>query len=179
MNSFGFGGANSHAILEEYRPPYTNSEHKKGFSSTEACLVPFLFSASSETTLRRILSGYSSHLLTTANISPQDLAFTLSSKRSSLAHRAYFAADSLQDLQMQLARRNDDKTSNFPRAGLRKGGTIGVFTGQVSLRFFIECQKSHASIGGAVGRHGQTAYLEIPIRQRLLDEFGKEAIRTR
>lgn len=164
VNSFGFGGANSHAILEEYTPPYTNGKHTNGSSSTEACLVPFVFSASSEATLRRILSGYSSHLQMTANVNPQDLAFTLSSKRSALAHRAYFAAESLQDLQVQLARRSDDKTLNFPKVGLRKGGTIGVFTGQASLRLFFGCHKTNKRIGSTMGPDGQRAYFEIPIR---------------
>lgn len=179
VNSFGFGGANSHAILEEYRPPYTNGQRTNGFSPSKACFVPFVFSASSETTLRRILSGYSSHLSMTFDIDPQNLAFTLSSKRSAFAHRTYFAAESLDDLQVQLSRQSEDQTLSFPKVGPKKGGTIGIFTGQVSLYLHFKLYPSNIRIGSAMGRHGQTTCFEVHIRHGVSQALRKKTVPTR
>lgn len=97
VNSFGFGGANAHAILESYDPPYPSplSTIQQTISSV---FTPFTFSAVSERSLAATLAAYSGHLQANPDINLRDLAFTLNSRRSTFPVRAAFSALSIQEL---------------------------------------------------------------------------------
>ncbi|KAI1392107.1 putative polyketide synthase [Hypoxylon trugodes] len=131
VNSFGFGGTNAHAILE-------NFVDSQRVAAGGVLYTPFVFSASSEYSLRASLSAYKDFLNLNPTLNPHDLAWTLRSRRSVLAHRACFAASSIHELKDQLNAASQDK--NNTSIGVRVSGNfssdhvpnrlLGVFTGQ-------------------------------------------------
>ncbi|KAF4539204.1 Beta-ketoacyl synthase [Lasiodiplodia theobromae] len=96
VNSFGFGGANAHAILERYEP----STH--GQAATDNALplfTPLTFSAGSEKSLQAMLASFSDYLKTnesTTNI--RDIAWTLQNRRSELAFKTAVSGQTSSEL---------------------------------------------------------------------------------
>lgn len=85
-NSFGFGGANAHAILEAF----TDDAAAAAAEGTSSPLfTPFVFSASSEASLRATLDQYREYLATpnAEALDLGDLAWTLRQRRSVLSWR--------------------------------------------------------------------------------------------
>lgn len=102
MSSFGFGGANVHAILESYEPGDRASP--PGTSSTVAVFTPFVFSAFSETSLIANLERFHEYLQSNSNsVSLRDLAYTLSTRRTGFQFTAAIAASSVEDLSRKTA----------------------------------------------------------------------------
>lgn len=147
-HSFGFGGANCHAILENYTP----TEGSRRSRATHAVtFAPFVFSAGSRTSLVSYLHQFRDYLQNSNNVvlpSPADLAFTLHSRRSRLQFSLAVSASTLQDLGNKLedklkiaAQRNSSQQDEFAvkpillpdsssDKGTRKLHILGVFTGQ-------------------------------------------------
>lgn len=132
VNSFGFGGANAHAILEQYTAPASSSPAQQGPS-----ISPFVFSAQTEASLQSQLQAYSDHLkLHHQEINAADLAWTLQSRRSQLPYKTSFAASTLEQLATKIDKKLADvaaKPGNTVgvRSNTKAGPSIlGVFTGQ-------------------------------------------------
>ena len=129
VNSFGFGGANAHAILESYEEPVEN-----GVGDSTALFTPFVFSAASEHSLRANLSAYTTYLETNPNISPCDLAYTLRQRRSTFPYRISFPATDLNKLKSNISAKLEGQESSLDgRTLVRNEGSnkiLGVFTGQ-------------------------------------------------
>ncbi|PYI00038.1 beta-ketoacyl synthase domain-containing protein [Aspergillus ellipticus CBS 707.79] len=135
VNSFGFGGSNAHAILESYQPlnkVVEPSVAAKSFS-------PFVFSAKSEQSLVANLQAYTKFLDTNPSMCPQDLAWTLRSRRSKFPVRVTFPASSVDSLRANIEQRlnvekkGEDGTVGSKSAitsGTAKPRLLGVFTGQ-------------------------------------------------
>ncbi|KAH3986904.1 bifunctional polyketide synthase/nonribosomal peptide synthetase phmA [Parastagonospora nodorum] len=129
VNSFGFGGANAHAILEAYEPPSLVSD-----DVLVTPLAPVQFSAASETALRGTLRKHAEFLEKNQDVNLRDLAWTLNTRRSVLAARtAVFGANAL-DLAHELQKRAEaDVATLIPVASRSlpaKPRILGVFTGQ-------------------------------------------------
>ncbi|KAH9902283.1 reducing type I polyketide synthase [Xylariomycetidae sp. FL2044] len=113
VNSFGFGGANAHAVIEspEYLVGGGHTRHKSSFAS-QSSMVDFfddesddsfgsslassskpkllVMSANDESSVKASIKSLSSHLLNPAvSVKLQDLAYTLSERRSKLYQRGY------------------------------------------------------------------------------------------
>ncbi|KLP20845.1 putative polyketide synthase [Fusarium fujikuroi] len=99
INSFGYGGANAHIILESAES-YLANKHPTGPSMTNAAIsrqqrtVALLLSASSPYSLKALADDISSRLprLGLAN-EIDSLAYTLTKGRDHLSHRTFILAD--------------------------------------------------------------------------------------
>ncbi|KAL4868668.1 thiolase-like protein [Aspergillus spectabilis] len=135
VNSFGFGGANAHAIIEQYRPATVSPSVQDGSAFT-----PFIFSAATKRSLVATLKAYSSYLSSNPDINLGDLAWTLNSRRSVLLSRVTFAATSIANLVSQLndtvSTSQSDPNKHIDGGGARstssppKPTILGIFTGQ-------------------------------------------------
>lgn len=136
VNSFGFGGANAHAILESFDNPTARN-------TIEDCFSPFVFSAASESALLASLQSYRDFLddkwmASTLNFTPRDLTWTLSSRRSALSHRAVLPAATgwealIGKLTEKIDALNDNSASSVQPVNARETSklrVLGIFTGQ-------------------------------------------------
>jgi acyl transferase domain-containing protein/SAM-dependent methyltransferase len=129
VNSFGFGGANVHVVLESYTRREFSPSHNMPSS------LPFVFSAASERTLTFVLESYATFLRERAPVSLVGLAVSLWTRRSTHRHRLTLMAHSLQGLQDQidaeLSRRATGKPASIvSRSSSRPRRVMGIFTGQ-------------------------------------------------
>ncbi|KAL5459023.1 hypothetical protein PMIN06_003013 [Paraphaeosphaeria minitans] len=134
VNSFGFGGTNAHAIIEEYHPPLPTASIKESSPS----LTPFVFSAASEVALQAQLQAYSRFLKENhGGIHPNDLAWTLHARRSHLSTKVAIAALSTEQLGLKIGEMLASVEQNtgtalglrsIPNTGIPR--LLGVFTGQ-------------------------------------------------
>lgn len=127
LNSFGFGGANAHCILESYSPEQT--EHGKSVP----VYTPFTFSAASEKALSTTVASYSEYLKSHPSIDLRALSYTLSSRRTAFPLRVSFSAKDVNSLCKKLDMFAEGKGENpiAPVAvPIRPLRILGVFTGQ-------------------------------------------------
>ncbi|EGX87724.1 Beta-ketoacyl synthase [Cordyceps militaris CM01] len=154
VNSFGFGGANCHVILEGYLPSYGDDAlrevvSKPSLSSspslsptstspptprTPANSLPFLISASSEKTLRKLVQRYIDHVGQNPNVDMGNLAWTLFKNRSALNFRLAVPAPTpealITTLESVLKQPAGGPKSSIIRTVSQPKRLLGVFTGQ-------------------------------------------------
>ncbi|KAK4098329.1 hypothetical protein N658DRAFT_509667 [Parathielavia hyrcaniae] len=133
VNSFGFGGANTHVILESHTPPEPAVGSVAWVDASS--ILPFVFSAHTETSLQRMLSAYREHLAKHPETNLSDLSWTLRARRSALPVKTAISASSISDLQSKIGEKLEtlEKTPESlvgTRSRTGKLRVLGVFTGQ-------------------------------------------------
>jgi hybrid polyketide synthase/nonribosomal peptide synthetase ACE1 len=129
VNSLGFGGANSHAILESYQAQVDNSS-----SALVVLATPVVFSAASNTSLVSSLQAHLDYLKTNP-VNMRDLAWTLQKRRSTFSHKIAFLAPDVESLIRNIELRLEEyENKSDANIGVRSSSTppkvLGVFTGQ-------------------------------------------------
>ena len=169
INSFGFGGANAHAILEEYKP---ESIPHPVVPPQDTHLSPFNFSASSEKALTGILSAYSSYLRANPLTNLRDLAWTLNCRRSVLPLRLTVAASNVDTLSTKLGSLAESLSgvvgaSNRAPLSSTNPKLLGIFTGQGA---------QWASMGAKLLATSKLASDRISQLQQSLDSLPREHV---
>ncbi|RAL07361.1 ketoacyl-synt-domain-containing protein [Aspergillus homomorphus CBS 101889] len=188
VNSFGLGGANAHAILESLD---SDSNSVGTVDDARPITLPFVFSASSVSCLRTMLQQYMDYLDQHPDVNLVNLAASLINRRSVLAHRVVFTAESVPDLKSKLkaALKEHASTGQLPtitsrRLAPRRRKILGVFTGQGAqwpqMGLDVICKCSQA----AIWFHELQESLEaLPPEYRpnftLLDELSKPETTSR
>lgn len=130
VNSFGFGGANAHAILESFDQ---NAVAAGASDSSTAVLTPFNFSANSERSLLASLEAYSTYLKAHPDLDLRSLSWTLNCRRSTLPVRLSLAGSSATDLAMNLDNAVLSPSDILPAtqtSNAKRPKLLGIFTGQ-------------------------------------------------
>ncbi|GAP85182.1 putative acyl transferase acyl hydrolase lysophospholipase [Rosellinia necatrix] len=155
VNSFGFGGTNAHIILESFPMKPVSSLDKP---VTMTCPSPFNFSAASEKALRRSVGTYVEYLKSATSIRLDDLAFTLSRRRSSFPYRWSTGAFSKESLIFNMSSWLEKEITVVDgREKPKSAGILGIFTGQ----------------GAQWAGMAQTLIKSSPLASNIVDELDK------
>jgi malonyl CoA-acyl carrier protein transacylase/SAM-dependent methyltransferase/NAD(P)-dependent dehydrogenase (short-subunit alcohol dehydrogenase family)/acyl carrier protein len=134
----GFGGSNTHAIIESYDNSRRHNAHESSLR-TEKCFpfTPFIFSATSESTLISTLRNHLDYLNAhNHEVNLRDLAWTLQYKRSQFSFIYPISATTHEDLVRQLeAAVKSPKIISRNTSCLSQAAQpriMGIFTGQGS-----------------------------------------------
>ncbi|KAH9844660.1 Hybrid NRPS-PK synthetase [Teratosphaeria destructans] len=136
VNSFGFGGTNAHAILENYVPEIGSPGRLQKSQPTPgaAFVGPLLLSSETEASLRATVQHFADYIRGNPALDLEDLAHTTQVRRTAFAVRAPFAAASRDCLIEALERAVEIekfviKSPSTPSATERPA-LLGIFTGQ-------------------------------------------------
>lgn len=145
VNSFGFGGTNAHAIVEQYQPAIhdavahtfsprvalSRSLATTGTADGPAPSLPILLSANSQKTLATVVETYLDYI-STNDIQPEQLGWHTYSRRTALPYRVSVSATTRLELTDGLEKITGSSspvgTRSRPTNGLPK--ILGIFTGQ-------------------------------------------------
>ncbi|KAJ4413542.1 Type I Iterative PKS [Gnomoniopsis sp. IMI 355080] len=138
INSFGFGGANAHVILDDayhylQQHGIQGAAHSTVVSDgTGPNEEPqkkklFVFSARDQKALEQVAKSHQQHCSSSsANQHAASLAYTLSTRRTQFDHRSFAVADSLSDLSNELQIASPKPV----RSAEKLNGLVFIFTGQ-------------------------------------------------
>ncbi|KGO44322.1 Acyl transferase/acyl hydrolase/lysophospholipase [Penicillium expansum] len=185
VNSFGFGGANAHAILEAFDARLLTRGRNTADGSSVA-VSPFNFSASSEKSLLANIAAYAAYLRNHLDVKPRDLSWTLNCRRSTLPVRLSVTASSPQELAAKLdeAVVSSAITPSTQTGSIREPKLLGVFTGQGAqwAGMGAELLKSSPMFSDCIARLDRSLQ-ELPTEHRpvwlLREELGKDKSSSR
>jgi acyl transferase domain-containing protein/surfactin synthase thioesterase subunit/acyl carrier protein len=131
INSFGWGGTNAHAVLEEYRPAIA----RKTFPAviTDRFLLPL--SAKSESALKAYAKKYLSFLereVDNSKESLQEVCVSSSIHKTDFDYRTVFTGSNKQEIIQKIQSFLDDTSDNVSGRPAGKSKLVFVFPGQGS-----------------------------------------------
>ncbi|KAG7285000.1 hypothetical protein NEMBOFW57_009618 [Staphylotrichum longicolle] len=151
VNSFGFGGTNAHAIVEEYIPHVHNPVGKSfrptldlldvastgGLENINPICLPLVLSAPSQKSLAALAKAYREYLLSEASPNPQEVAWHAFARRTVFPFRLSISGPSASGLADKLtALVTKSEASPMATIGIRARPhdeppkILGIFTGQ-------------------------------------------------
>ncbi|OQD60396.1 hypothetical protein PENPOL_c024G00628 [Penicillium polonicum] len=181
VNSFGFGGANAHAILEAFDSRLLARGRNTADGSSVA-VSPFNFSASSEKSLLTNIAAYSAFLRNHSDINIRNLSWTLNSRRSTLPVRVSVSASS----PGELAARLDEVvvssaiTPSTQTGSIREPKLLGVFTGQGAqwARMGVELLENVPMVSDCITRLDRSLQ-ELPTEHRPVWSLREELVKDK
>ncbi|XXG99680.1 hypothetical protein Hte_006021 [Hypoxylon texense] len=191
VNSFGFGGANAHAILEAYGTIETSKSISQ--TNSESIFTPFVFSAASEISLRSYLGKFAEYLRAMDEAPDlRDLAYTLHTRRSCFQVAATITASSVQEFLRKIDRKVEGAREHpgdhfsrraLPRSpGALKHAILGVFTGQGAQWARMGCDMIAASQQARMildHLESRLSRLPVPPTWSLAEELSRDADTSR
>ncbi|MFF2149274.1 type I polyketide synthase, partial [Kitasatospora sp. NPDC058190] len=132
VSSFGVSGTNAHVVLEAApAEPVEDVEP----DVTPGAVLPWVLSAHDETALRAQAGRLATHLRTRGPLDPADVAYSLATGRTAMAHRAVVvAADPEERLLALDALAGGSGGAGVVTGVVEKGATAFLFSGQGSQR---------------------------------------------
>ncbi|MEW9534780.1 type I polyketide synthase, partial [Microbispora sp. NPDC049125] len=179
VSSFGVSGTNAHTIIEQApaHPPVIQGEILPALPA-----LPLVLSGRSDDALGEQARRLRSHLADGSDISLLDLAFSLSTSRAAMDHRATVIATSRDDALDGLdALGRGEPAANLFRGAVTGGKVAFLFTGQGSQRAGMgrELYESYPAFADAfdqVCAH-LDGHLDRPIRDVVFGD-GDSLVRT-
>ncbi|KAK3900471.1 hypothetical protein C8A05DRAFT_45692 [Staphylotrichum tortipilum] len=131
VNSFGFGGTNAHAIVEQYIPqlhdPSPATTSRLNCPENNQVYLPLVLSAPSQKSLAAIVKTYRDYLKRNPKVNTQELAWHTFGRRTAFPFRLSVSSTSASGL---------NENSSAPTMGTRARSQqeptkiLGIFTGQ-------------------------------------------------
>ncbi|AEO63908.1 polyketide synthetase [Thermothielavioides terrestris NRRL 8126] len=166
VNSFGFGGTNSHVIVENFVPPTPPLQGTKPLLSSRP-FTPFNFSAASAGALRGVLSDYSEYLRSHPDVNLRDLAYTLYARRTHHALRASIPAKSASELLSKI-----DELLHVPSDA--SGGSSGLGTRAKTLSRPIRILGVFTGQGAQWPTMGRELVRSSPYVREIVEDLDRE-----
>ncbi|MFN3647974.1 MAG: SDR family NAD(P)-dependent oxidoreductase [Armatimonadota bacterium] len=171
VSSFGFGGTNSHAILQEYVPAGIDASHE---TSEERPLHLLTLSARTEPALRELAGRYAEHPLEPL----PDACFTANTGRTHLPHRLAVVGESSARVRKVLSAYHAGRDEAALVAGKAEAGRAPrvafLFTGQGSVYPGMgrELYRTQPTFRAALDRCAETLdrLLDRPLLPLLFDD---------
>nr|ALQ32946.1 putative polyketide synthase [Fusarium sacchari] len=131
LNSFGFGGTNVHAIVENYQPdePYAAT-------ASEKFVGPLVISAETESSLATTVGKYADFIRSHPDVSLEDVSFITQTRRSVFSRRAFFSGENRDklleflDSAVETSKTGAEIGIQAPGSSSEQPAILGIFTGQ-------------------------------------------------
>ncbi|KAF5603867.1 polyketide synthase [Fusarium pseudocircinatum] len=131
LNSFGFGGTNVHAIVENYQP-----NEPCAATVSEKFVGPLVISAETESSLATTVGKYADFIRSNPDVNLEDVAFVTQARRSVFSRRAFFSGENRDklleflDSAVETSKTGAEIGIQAPGSSSEPPAILGIFTGQ-------------------------------------------------
>ncbi|KAI3576482.1 putative hybrid PKS-NRPS enzyme [Fusarium oxysporum f. sp. albedinis] len=131
LNSFGFGGTNVHAIVENYEPAAS-----KTAAVSEQFVGPLVISAEAEPSLATTVEKYADFIRANPDVNLEDVAFVTQTRRSVFSRRVFFSGETRDklleflDTAVETSKTGAEIGIQAPGSSSEPPAILGIFTGQ-------------------------------------------------